>query len=94
MTFAIDTLYLDKMTTKSKIWISIVEKVNDILSRMYDKDANGHPLTKDSVELTDTINRIKTINIDMFNGTYQHFLFPEEVARQLVEDELKNRKVN
>ena len=82
------------MTTKSKIWNDIVHKVNDILGRMYDTDANGHPLDKDSVELIDTVNRIKSISIDMHNGTYQHYPFPEEIARQLVDDELRNRRTN
>jgi hypothetical protein len=94
LTILITILYLDKMTTKSKMWNDIVRKVNDVLSRMYDTDANGHELTVDSVELIDTINRIKSISIDMFNGTYKHYPFPEEVARQIVSDELTNRRTN
>ena len=27
------------------MWNDIVRKVNDVLSRMYDTDANGHELT-------------------------------------------------
>lgn len=82
------------MTTKSKIWKELSDRVSDILSRMYDSDAMGYPLTEDSPELLDTINRIKNIKIPLGNGTHYHYPFPEDVAKQIVTDELNNRRTN
>ena len=78
------------MTTKSKVWLNAKTQVEDILTRMYDKDALGNPLNEDSPELLDPINRIANVRLE-FNG-YLVNLFPDHIARKLVIDELRNRK--
>lgn len=75
--------------TKSKVWEEVKVKIDDILNRMYDKDALGHPLSENSPELLDPINRIANVQLE-FNG-FMYRIFPEHIARRLVLDELKNR---
>lgn len=82
-------LYQDKMKTKSKAWEIVKEKIDDILHRMYDKDAWGNPLTENSPELVDPVNRISNVQLE-YDGFFYR-IFPEHVARRLVLEELRNR---
>jgi len=75
--------------TKSKVWEEAKAKIDDILTRMYDKDAVGNPLNENSPELLDPINRIANVQFE-FNGFFYR-LIPEHIAKRLVLDELKNR---
>jgi hypothetical protein len=76
--------------TKSKAWEEAKAKIDDILNRMYDKDALGNPLNENSPELLDPINRIANVQFE-FNGFFYR-LIPDHVAKRLVLDELENRK--
>lgn len=78
------------MTTKSKAWNEFVNKVSDILNRMYDTNPQGIALTENSPELMDPINRIANTQIEM-NGYYYN-PFTEHAARRIVMDELNNRQ--
>lgn len=78
------------MKTKSKAWNEFVNKISDILERMYDTDPTGHSLHENSPELMDPINRIANTQIEM-NGYYYN-PFTEHAARRIVLDELNNRK--
>jgi len=75
--------------TKSKAWEQAKTAIDDILVRMYDKDALGNPLNENSPELLDPINRIANVNLE-WNG-FMYRPFPEHIARRLVLEELKNR---
>lgn len=75
--------------TKSKAWEEAKAKIDDILNRMYDKDALGNPLNENSPELLDPINRIANVNME-WNG-FMFRLIPEHIAKRLVLEELKNR---
>ena len=77
------------MKTNTEAWESVKQKIDDILHRMYDKDAWGNPLTENSPELVDPINRIANVQLE-FNGFFYR-IFPEHVARRLVLQELKSR---
>ena len=75
--------------TKSKAWEEAKAKIDDVLNRMYDKDALGNPLNENSPELLDPINRITNVSMEWSGFMFR--LIPEHIARRLVLDELKNR---
>ena len=77
------------MKTKSKAWADISSKMESILSRMYDTDYRGLPITEDSPECVDAILRITNIALK-FNGI-DFFPLTEHYAKLLVRDELTSR---